>query len=1029
MNNIINKLFLTLTLMLLSMGASAQEKITVTGTVVDGTGETIIGASVMEVGTTNGTVTDFDGNFKLQVKNENAQIRISYIGFTSKTVKVSRTPMNITIDEDNKTLTEVVVVGYGAQKKESVIGAISQVSSKDLLSTPTANVTQAIAGKIPGVVTTQTSGAPGMDDASINIRGRATFAGDGSPLVMVDGVERAFSQVAPDDIESISVLKDASATAVYGVRGANGVILVTTKRGKEMKPEVSFTGNFMWGTATRKPNYLNSYDSVTLLEEALKNDGLASQYSAADLEMYRKACNGELSGADALLYPNVDWYDEVLNDWAPSQRYNVSVRGGTKRMRYYVSGEMYNQGSLIKNLSTDEYGNSSSPGYNRYAFRANMDFFLSKDLTFSVNFGTRFENRHGSNTNESSTYYDVFAYLNHTPGWLFPVAYEVQNGEETKTLYGGNANFQNNIVAALSKGGYYKGTNTISEINLIADYKMDWLTEGLSVKGMVSFDYDSYYRKTFGRTYATYELNDRDNYTMQDAYNKYNVDGQLGYSKSSSTIYKLYMEAQINYARRFGKHDVTGMVLYNQNDYRRNSELAKRYQGLVGRVTYGYDDKYLFEFNAGYNGSENFIKGSRFGFFPAFSLGWRLTQEKFMESTKDWLNNLKIRASYGEVGNDIYNVNGVEQRFLFEEHWVSASSYNIGNGTVPAYYERQYPNYAVTWERAKKYNLGIEFGLFNGLLNGNIDFFHEKRKDILTEYLSRPQWVGVTMAAGNLGETKNSGYEIELHHSNTIGKEFRYNVGLTFSHAANEIVSMDEPDGKTDYRKREGHPINQYFGLICEGFVTSADLADPNFPKSTYSNNVQVGDLKYKDINNDGFIDDRDETFIGYSDIPENTYALTLGATYKGWGVEVMFQGVDHVSRYYDADAMYAFYNNGKAKDIHLERWNPALSESENLANANYPLLHYGSTGDHNQRQNSFFLKNGAFVRLKNVELSYNLPAAWVQKAGMSSARIYVNGNNLITWDHLDGLVDPESNGSSRYPLLKTFNVGFNVVF
>lgn len=1029
MNNIINKLFLTLTLVLLSIGASAQDKITVTGTVVDGTGETIIGASVMEVGTTNGTVTDFDGNFKLQVKNENAQIRISYIGFTTKTVKVSSKPMQITIDEDNKTLTEVVVVGYGAQKKESVIGAISQVSSKDLLSTPTANVTQAIAGKIPGVVTTQTSGAPGMDDASINIRGRATFAGDGSPLVMVDGVERAFSQVAPDDIESISVLKDASATAVYGVRGANGVILVTTKRGKEMKPEVSFTGNFMWGTATRKPNYLNSYDSVTLLEEALKNDGMASQYSAADLEMYRKACNGELSGADALLYPNVDWYDEVLNDWAPSQRYNVSVRGGTKRMRYYVSGEMYNQGSLIKNLSTDEYGNSSSPGYNRYAFRANMDFFLSKDLTFSVNFGTRFENRHGSNTNESSTYYDVFAYLNHTPGWLFPVSYEVQNGEETKTLYAGNANFQNNIVAALAKGGYYKGTNTISEINLIADYKMDWLTEGLSVKGMVSFDYDAYYKKIFGRTYATYELNDRDNYMSQDAYNKYNVDGQLGYSKASSTTYKLYMEAQINYARRFGKHDVTGMVLYNQNDYRFNSELAKRYQGLVGRVTYGYDDKYLFEFNAGYNGSENFLKGNRFGFFPAFSIGWRLTQEKFMEKTKDWLNNLKIRASYGEVGNDIYNVGGVEQRFLFEEHWISASNYNIGNGTVPAYYEKQYPNYLVTWERAKKYNLGVEFGLFNGMLNGNIDLFYEKRKDILTEYLSRPQWVGVTMAAGNLGETKNSGYEIELHHSNTIGKEFRYNVGLTYSHAANEIISMDEPAGKTEYRKREGHPINQYFGLICEGFVTSADLADPNFPVSTYSNNVQVGDLKYKDMNNDGFIDDRDETFIGYSDIPENTYALSLGATYKGWGFEVMFQGVDHVSRYYDADAMYAFYNNGKAKDIHLGRWNPSLSESENLANATYPLLHYGSTGDHNQRQNSFFLKNGAFVRLKNVELSYTLPASWIQKAGMSSARIYVNGNNLITWDHLDGLVDPESNGSSRYPLLKTFNVGFNVVF
>lgn len=1027
-NNILHKLFLTLTLVLLTLGASAQ--VTVSGNVSDESGEPIIGATVLEALTTNGVVTDFDGNFKITVKNENATLKISYIGMIAQSIRVgNQRNIKVVLKDESQSINEVVVVGYGHQKKESVVGAISQVSSEDLLNTPTANVTQAIAGKIPGVITTQTSGAPGMDDATINIRGRATFAGDGSPLVMVDGVEREFSQVAPDDIESISVLKDASATAVYGVRGANGVILVTTKRGKEMKPEVSLTGNFMWGSPTRKPNYLNSYDSVTLLEEALSNDGLPSQYSASDIEMYRKSVNGELSGADALLYPNVDWYDEVLNSWAPSQRYNVSVRGGTKRMRYYVSAEMYNQGSLIKNLSADQYGNSSSPGYNRYAFRANMDFFLSKDLTFSVNFGTRFENRHGSNTSEESTSYDVFSYINHTPGWLFPVSYQVQNGDEMKTLYGGNANFQNNIVAALANGGYHKGTNTINETNFIADYKMDWLTPGLSVRGMVSFDYDSYYKKTFGATYATYELTDRNNYESADAYTKYNTDGQLGYSKSSSTTYKLYMEAQINYARRFGKHDVTGMVLYNQNDYRYNSELAKRYQGLVGRVTYSYDDKYLAEFNAGYNGSENFLKGHRFGFFPAFSLGWRVTQEKFMKSTEKWLNNLKIRASYGEVGNDIYKVNGVEQRFLFEEHWVAASSYHFGTGTSTAYYEKQYPNYGVTWERAKKYNLGIEFGLWNGLLSGNVDVFYEKRKNILTEYLSRPQWVGVTMAAGNLGETKNQGYEIELHHYNHIGQDFTYNVGLTFSHAANEIISMDEPAGKTSYRKQEGHPINQYFGLVCEGFVTQADLDNPDFPKSTYTTNVQVGDLKYKDMNGDGFIDDRDETFIGYSDIPENTYSLTLGANYKGWGVEVMFQGVDHVSRYYDSDAMFAFQNNGKAKDIHLQRWNPSLSEAENLANAKYPLLHYGSNGDHNQRQNSFFLKNGAFIRLKNVELSYSFRKEWIKHLGMSNARLYVNANNLVTWDHLDGLVDPESNGSNRYPLLKTVNVGFNVVF
>ena len=489
------------------------------------------------------------------------------------------------------------------------------------------------------------------------------------------------------------------------------------------------------------------------------------------------------------------------------------------------------------------------------------------------------------------------------------------------------------------------------------------------------------------------------------------------------------MEAQINYARKFGRHDVTAMVLYNQNDYRYRADLAKRYQGLVGRATYGYDDRYLAEVQFGYNGSENFMKGKRFGFFPAFSLGWRISNESFMENTKEWLNNLKLRASYGQVGNDVYTVGGVAQRFLYEEKWSQISNdYMFGTSGKSGIYETQYPNYGVTWERAHKYNVGLEFGLWNGLLNGNIDLFHEKRNDILTNYLTRPEWVGVTMAAGNLGETVNSGFEIELKHNNHIGKEFQYNVGLTFSHAKNEIKNMDEPALKTDYRKREGHPIGQYYGLVCDGFVTAADVADPNFPTSTFGN-VQVGDLKYRDMNNDGFIDERDETFIGYSDVPENTYALTLGCNYKGIGFSVMFQGVDHVSRYYDAEAMYAFVSGGKVKEHHLDRWNPTKSESENLASAKYPLLHYDSYGDHNQRQNSFFLKNGAFMRLKNIELSYTLPTKWIEKVGMSDCRLYVNGNNLITWDHLDDLCDPESNGSNRYPIMKTVNFGVNIKF
>ena len=433
-----------------------------------------MGASVIEKGTATGTATDLDGNFVLFVKNPaTAVLVVSYVGYETQEVALKgQTNVTVTLKESSAVLDEVVVVGYGQQKKESVIGAISQVNSADLLETPSANLSQAITGKIPGVITSQTSGAPGSDDASIFIRGRATFAGDAQPLILVDGIERSFANIAPDDIETISVLKDASATAVYGVRGANGVMLITTKRGKEQKPVVNLTANWQWQTPTRKDTYLDSYQSVTLLEEALANDGLPSQFSAADIEMYRQSVAGNLSGVDALLYPNVDWYDEILRSSAPAQRYNASIRGGTKRMRYYASLEYYDQSSLFKELSRDQYGNKSSQNFRRYGFRANADFFLTSDLTLSVNFGTRFEELRDPNSNESGVYSNIFYQLNHTPGWLFPVAYQVQNGDEMKTLWGGSSQYQNNVYGTLAVGGYYKGIKTINETNFIVDYDL-----------------------------------------------------------------------------------------------------------------------------------------------------------------------------------------------------------------------------------------------------------------------------------------------------------------------------------------------------------------------------------------------------------------------------------------------------------------------------------------------------------------------------------------------------------------------------
>lgn len=1025
------KWMLAIIILLLPQLMFAQGRV-VTGKVVDATGETVIGASVLEIGTKNGTTTDLDGNFKLKVTSANPALKISFVGYMEQSIIIgNRSSIKVVMKDNTKELGEVVVVGYGQQKKESVVGAIGQLTSKELLKSPVGNLSQALAGKIPGVITTQSSGAPGFDDTKIYIRGRASFAGDNQPLILVDGVERPFSQIAPDDIASISVLKDASATAVYGVRGANGVMLITTKRGSDQKPIVSLSANWQVQSPTRSDSYLDSYNSVVLLEEALANDGLPSQYSAHDIEMYRKSCNGELSGTDALLYPNIDWYDQVLRKSAPAERYNVNVQGGTKKMRYFVSAEYYNQDGLYKNFSTDEYKNKSNSNYKRYSFRANMDFDMVKNLTLSVNFGTRFEERHSPNTTETSTYSQVFYELNHSPGWIFPINYTIGEGDAQQILYGGSSQYQDNIIGCLAKAGFVKATNTISETNFIANYKMDWITPGLSAKAMISFDYNAYYNRKFTASFSTFELTDRTNPNSLSSYTKFNQDSQLAYAgNDQATTYKLYMEYQLNYARKFGKHDVTAMLLYDQNDYRYQAELAKRYQGLVGRVTYGFDDRYLAEANFGYNGSENFRSGKRFGFFPSFSIGWRLSNEQFMKKYSDVIDNLKIRLSFGQVGNDVYNINGVAQRFLYEPVWAQlANDYLFGSSSwKTGIYESQYPNYNVTWERANKFNLGIDFSLFKSLLSGTIDMFYEKRNNILTSYLSRPEWVGVYMAAGNLGKTKNEGYEIDLKHQNRIGKDFYYTVDLNFTHSHNEILDMDEPESKTSYRKLEGHPINQYFGLICDGFVTAADLADPNFPVSTYGT-VKVGDLKYRDMNQDGFIDDRDVTYIGNSDIPENTYGLTLSGTWKGFGLSVMFQGVDHVSRYYDAEAMYAFVNGGKVKSIHLDRWNPNKSEEYNLANAKYPLLHYDSYGNHNQRENSFFLKNGAFMRLKNIEVSYTLPEKIVRTLTMSEVRFYVNANNLITWDHLDDLCDPESNGSNRYPIMKTINFGVNVKF
>ena len=1023
-STIIRAVVFIIVCILLSSHVSAQT-ITVTGIVTDAeTNEPLIGASVMIPGTTNGTATDVNGKYTITVPGSNVQLEYSYIGYVSSIETVgSRTTINVALKEDLLSLEEVVVVGYGTQKKESVIGAISTLGGNDLSSAPASNLTQAISGKAAGLIAIQSSGLPGEDTAELYVRGRASFASDGQPLVLVDGVERSFADIPVDDVAQISILKDASATAVYGVRGANGVILVTTKRGESGSAQVSLTTNFSLQTPTRLNTYLNSYEAVTLLEEALRNDGLPSQYSASDIAKFKQASEGKLTGDDFYRYPNVDWYNEALKKTAPTQQYNVNISGGTTRMKYFASLGYMDQGGLYKNFESYDYGQSSQVRYQRYSFRANLDFTFTKQFTAQINFGTRFEDRKGPNINDQQGgrgRSGVFYELNRTPTWIFPVKYP---GD----LWGGSAYAQNNIIALLSQGGFRSQSSNVNETSVVLRYDLDALVKGLSARAMGSFDYFTSYTRGFTSTFATYELVDRSG-NLEDIsnYRQYGTNAPLEYGgNTQSTNFRAYLEVGLNWQRTFKKiHDWTAMVLYNESSARTQAEVPTRYQGLVGRATYNYDRRYFSEVNFGYNGSENFAKGKRFGFFPSFSLGWMLSSEEFLKST-EWLDMLRLRATYGEVGNDRYQGN----RFLYIPSWIQTSdpTYTFGNSTsVYGVYEGMFPNMDVSWERSRKYNLALESAVLNSSLSGSIDLFYENRSGILTNYMTIPNWVAVSTAPANLGKTTNKGIEVELKYRKRLGK-VNFNTGISYAFAKNNIVSRDEPAGMPDYRKQEGQSIGQYYGLVSEGFFTSeAEIASA--PRQTFGP-VKIGDLKYRDMNSDGIIDERDVTFIGHTNMPTTSVSLNLGAEYKGVSVSTMLTGVTEVSRYYDAEMMFAFVDGGKARSRHLDRWQPSQSVEWNVANAKYPLLHYGAFGNNNQRLNSYFVQDGSYIRLRNVEVAYQIPRAICQKLGISNLRIFVNGTNLLTWDKLNGLTDPESRNSNSYPIMKVFNLGLNIRF
>lgn len=1002
------------------------------GIVADAAGEPVIGATVLLSGTTKGTATDVDGKFELDVPDTDVALIISSIGYVKRTVEVARhaKQVDVVLEEDTKQIEEVVVVGFGVQKKETVTGAISMLQTRDLVQSPQANVSNMLGGRMPGLLAVQRSGEPGADQSTLRIRGIGTFAtGSDSqdPLIMVDGIETAnYNNIDPNEIESLSILKDASATAVYGVRGANGVILITTKRGAEGKPQISYSGNFAINKFTDIRETMNAYDYTRLANEGRKYDayitgGYTEKYKAADIEKFR-------TGEDPIFYPDVDWYDLMLKPSSFTTQHNINVSGGAKRVKYFISGGYYNQQGLFKPTSLLEGYNVQS-AYERFNFRSNLDFQVTERLTMKLNIASQMETRTG-NAGETARLMDIIARANPiaTPGVVDGKIVDLGTSVTNPLI-----NFYQN--------GYRNEYRNYLNGSFHLNYKLDPWVKGMALHGTVS--YENYYRME-----QKYTKTSLMRYSIRKtpeggiAFQPLFQDTPFTYSPAWGKNRRTYVEFGINYDRTFAQdHKVTALALYNQSrrvDPDLEYKIPNSYQGLVGRVTYGYKNKYLAEFNAGYNGTENFAEGKRYGFFPAYSLGWVVSEESFFPKS-DIVPYLKLRASYGEVGND--RIGG--SRFLYlptAYQYLSGGDnyYYFGEvGSTYAQYrisaEGKMGNPNLTWERAKKTDIGGEISFWKHKIKINLDYFIEKRDNILANPNTTPALFGGTMPAYNLGKMKNSGWDGDITYRDNV-RDFNYWVRGTFTYAHNVIEYQDEVKRPFSYQNRTGQMAGQYFGLICDGIYNTWDeVNNPNRPKSSWQNDkIQPGDLIYRDINGDGIINNDDQVPIGYSNFPEIVYGISFGGGWKGIDFSVLFQGAEHVSLQYSRYYMYGFGEDFSAPKSLLNSW--SQERYEQGLPIDFPHLSEGSTQQkHNYQASTFWTRDAGYLRLKNVELGYNFNMQWLQKLHISSLRVFVNGSNLYTWANMFQGVDPEmaqqSTNYEPYPVTKIFNIGLNVRF
>ncbi len=1037
----------SLLLLLLLSGVSslyAQSGRIVTGTVVDSNKEPLYGVAILVKGKPGvGVITDFDGKFSINLEAKDTELVISFLGMVNQTVSVvGKSNLSIVMEQDSRVVDEVMVVGFGQQRKESVVGAIAQTNSKALERTGgVTSLGQALTGNLPGVVTLTTTGKPGEEDPSIVIRGVSSWNGS-DPLVLVDGIERPMSSVDINSVSTISVLKDASATAVFGVRGANGVILITTKRGEEGRANIDINFTTTLKTHSKLPSLMDSYDALSLRNQVIENElgykpeSWSYYLPQETLDKYRNPANIE----EAERYPNVDWVDELLKDYATSYNANINVSGGTKFAKYFVSLDYSHEGDLYKSFNNNR-GYDTGFGYDRVNVRSNLDFSLTKSTLLRMNLSGSHAVTKGTNYNDDYERLVWSAFYGISPDAFIPKYSDGSFGY----YYRNPTQAAVNSMEALSVNGVGYTTNDRLTTDFTLEQDLGFLLKGLTAHVKLAFD-NSFQEINRGID----DTNDwEDNahkwidpetglvYTdvTVDGNNKFDYQNNIAWTTGAGTVNndktyrRLNYSAQVNYTNTFGSHTVGSMGNFSREEYAIGSNLPIYRENWVFRLTYDYKKRYMLEYNGAYNGSEKFSDENRFAFFQSGALGWMFSEEQFIKNLNlRWMDMLKFRVSYGQIGDDKIGWDEFDKnvRWLYMDSWENGGAFNQGiTGIDPTkspyqwYYQSKVGNPNLKWEISTKLDVAADYAFFGGVIAGSVDYFHENRKDILLSGTKRavPSYYGATPPSANLGEVETHGYEIELRWSKPI-KDWRLWGNIFYTHAQNKIISADDAILKPGYQQAADKAIDQTNSYVDYGYYNNWDELYATTAHDESDGDRLPGNYIILDYDADGVISTFDNVPYGYTGVPQKSVNFQIGTDYKGWSAFVQFYGTSNVSRYVNLTSLGGVRNTAFEEGSY---W------SEDNYNADVPLPRWGTIASR-YTSGSRFIYDGSYLRLKYAEVSYTFSnQRWMNRIGLNNLKLFINGNNLYLWTKMPDDRESNTGGNTAYPTQRRFNLGVRI--